>query len=59
MRDASLNTTDAMFSLPSPGRYVPDGPLDEARFSGERAKAMREVSVREEPLAIFSGVGYP
>jgi hypothetical protein len=31
MRDASLNTTDAIFlSLPSPGRYVPDDPLDEA-----------------------------
>ena len=30
MRDASLNTTFAIFSLPSPGRYVPDGPLDEA-----------------------------
>ncbi len=54
MRDASLNTTDAIFSLPSPGRYVPDGPLDEA--SPRRrgcAKVTREVSVREEARLIF------
>jgi len=48
MREASLNTTDAIF-LPSPGRYVPDGPLDEA--SPRRrgcAKITREPRVREE-----------
>jgi len=48
-----------MFSLPSPGRYVPDGPLDEARFNGERAKVMREVSVREGGLARILALGYP
>jgi hypothetical protein len=29
IRDACENTTEAMVITPSPGRYVPDDPLDE------------------------------